>query len=49
MYVSRMGHTRNAYRFLVGKYKVRNHLGDLDVDGNLIPKWVLKIGRQFVN
>jgi hypothetical protein len=29
-------------QFSVAKCNVRNHVGDLDVDGHLILKWALK-------
>jgi hypothetical protein len=41
-HVARMGERRDAYRFLVGKPEGSNHLEDLDVDGNIILKWIFR-------
>jgi hypothetical protein len=32
--------TRGAYRVLVGRSEIRNHLEDLGIDGRIILKWV---------
>jgi hypothetical protein len=37
-HVARGGKMRNAYRILVRNVDVRDHLGDLDVDGRIILK-----------
>ena len=34
--------TKNAHRVLVRKYYEKSHLGDLDKDGKIIMKWILK-------
>jgi len=47
-HVSSMGERRGAYRVLVGKPGVRDHLGDPGVDGRIILRWTaynLKIHR----
>jgi hypothetical protein len=31
-----MGETRNTYTILVGKQDLKNHIGDLGVDGRII-------------
>jgi len=36
-----MGKNRNAYKYLVGNFKERNHLEDLGVDGRMTLKWTL--------
>jgi hypothetical protein len=41
-HAARMGERRNAYRILVGKPEGKNHLGDQDVDGWTILKWILE-------
>jgi len=40
-HVARAG-KMNAYNSSVGKSEGRDHLVDLDVDGKIILKWVLK-------
>jgi hypothetical protein len=37
-----MGEKRGAYRILVGDLKEGDHLGDPDVDGRIILKWIFK-------
>jgi len=39
-HVAPMGEKRGVYRILVGKPEVRNHWGDLDVDGWIILGWI---------
>jgi hypothetical protein len=36
VHVARMGEIRNAYKVLIGKSKMKNHLEDLAVDGRII-------------
>jgi hypothetical protein len=36
------GDRRGAYRILAGKYERKSHLEDLDADGTIILKWILK-------
>jgi hypothetical protein len=36
-----MGEMSNAFRNLEGNLKARDHLGDIDVDGSMISKWIL--------
>jgi hypothetical protein len=40
--VARMGAMRSAYRILVGNLKVRDHFGDLEVNGRITLNWILK-------
>jgi hypothetical protein len=40
-HVARMG-KRNAYRILVGKPEGKDHQEDLDVDGRITLKWILR-------
>jgi hypothetical protein len=37
-----MGEKRGAYRILVGGPEGSDHLGDPDVDGRIILKWIFK-------
>jgi hypothetical protein len=37
-----MGEMRNAYKTFVRNMKERNHLEELDVDGRIILKWILR-------
>jgi hypothetical protein len=37
-----VGNTRKAYKNFVGKFKGRDHLGDLDVEGKIVLKWIIK-------
>jgi hypothetical protein len=37
-----MGQRRGAYRILVGNLRERDHLEDIDVDGQIILKWIFK-------
>jgi len=37
-----MGVGREVYRVLVGKPEGRDHLGDPDVDGRIILRWVFR-------
>jgi hypothetical protein len=39
-HVSSIETTRGAYRILVGRPEIRNHFGDLGVNGRIILKWV---------
>ena len=39
-----VGEKRNAYKYLVGNLKERNHLEDLGVDGRMTLKW--KLNKQ---
>jgi hypothetical protein len=38
-----MGVMRNMYNVLVVKPGRKSHLGDLEVDGRILLKWILKI------
>jgi hypothetical protein len=38
-----VGKKRNAYKYLVGYLKERNHLEDLGVDGRMTLKWTLAL------
>jgi hypothetical protein len=46
-HVTQIGEVRNAFKILIGNPKVRDHLGNLDVGGEVILKWILK--KQNVN
>jgi hypothetical protein len=49
-HVARAGKMRNACRILVGNVDVRDHLGDLGVDGKIILKIYLReVGCEDVN
>ena len=37
-----MGERRGVYRVLVGKPKIRDHLGDPDLDGRIILRWIFR-------
>jgi hypothetical protein len=39
-HVARMGGKRNAYRLLVGKPELKRPLGDQDVGGWIILRWI---------
>jgi hypothetical protein len=41
-YVARMGNRRGAYRVLVVRPEGKNHLEDLDLNGRIILKCILK-------
>lgn len=41
-HVTRMGMKRNAYRIFVGESEGKNHLQELNRDGRIILKWILK-------
>jgi hypothetical protein len=43
LYVARIGEMRNAYRTSVKRNQKENdYFGDIDVDGSVILKWILK-------
>jgi len=37
-----MGDRRGVYRVLVRNLRERDHLGDLDVDGRIILRWIFR-------
>ena len=41
-HVVRMGDIRGLYRVFVGKPEGKNHLGDRDVDGRIILRWLFR-------
>jgi hypothetical protein len=41
-YVARMGEGRGVHRVLVGKPEGKRPLGDLDVDGRIILRWIFR-------
>ena len=41
-HVARMGEKRCVYRVLVRKPEGRDHLGDPDVDGRIILRWIFR-------
>jgi len=42
-YVARSGDSRGAYRVLVGgNLRERDHVGDPDVDGRIILRWIFR-------
>jgi hypothetical protein len=41
-HVARMGQRRGVYRVMVGKSERKDHLGDPDVDGRIILRWVFR-------
>jgi len=40
--VAHIGEMRDVYRVLVGKPKGKSHLGDPDVDGRIILRWIFR-------
>jgi len=42
------GKTRNGCKHIVGKYDVKEHLEDLEVDGRIILKCILRKEGGFV-
>ena len=40
--MARMGEGRGVHRVLVGKSEERDHLGDPDVDGKIILRWIFR-------
>jgi hypothetical protein len=42
-HVAQIGDRSVAYRVLVGDLRDRDHLEDLDIDGRIILKWILKV------
>jgi hypothetical protein len=43
-----MGEDRGVYRVLVGKPKGKRPLGDQDVDGRIILRWIFRKLKGFV-
>jgi len=41
-HVASMGERRGVYRVFVGNLKEREHLGDQDVDGRTIKRWIFR-------
>jgi len=41
-HVACLGDMRNAYKIFVGKPEGMNHLEDVNIDGKIILKWILK-------
>jgi len=41
-HVARMGERRGVYRVVVGKVRERDHLGDPDLGGRIILRWVFR-------
>ena len=41
-HVARMGEDRVVHRVLVGKPEGKRHLGDQDVDGRIILRWIFR-------
>jgi len=41
-HVARMGERRGVCRVLVGKPERKSHLGDPDVDGRMILRWIFR-------
>ena len=41
-HVARMRERRGVYRVLVGKLKERDRLGDPEVDGRIILRWIFR-------
>jgi len=41
-HVAPMGDRRGVYRVLVGKPEGKNHLGDPDVDGRVMLRWIFR-------
>lgn len=42
-HAARVGNNRQGKHLYTGNLKVKDHLGDLDLDGRAIIKWILKI------
>jgi hypothetical protein len=40
--VARKGERRGVYRVLMGKLRVRDHLGDTGLDGRIILRWIFR-------
>ena len=40
--VARMGEGRGVHRVLVGNLRERDHLGDPDIDGRVILRWIFR-------
>jgi hypothetical protein len=41
-HVARKGERRGLYRVLVEKHEGKNHLGDPDLDGRIILRWIFR-------
>jgi len=41
-YVAHQGERRDVYRVLVGKHEERDQLGDADIDGKIILRWIFR-------
>jgi hypothetical protein len=41
-HVARTGEKRGVYRVLVGKPEGKKHLGDPEVDGRIILRWIFR-------
>jgi hypothetical protein len=41
-HVARTGERSGAYSILVGKYEGKSHLGDPDVDGRILLRWIFR-------
>jgi len=41
-HVGRIGERRGLYRVLWGDLKERDHLGDPDLDGRILLRWILR-------
>jgi hypothetical protein len=37
-----IGEMRNAYKILVGKPEGKSHLNNVDMDGRIMSKWILR-------
>ena len=44
-HVARMEEGRGVHKVLVGNLRERVHCGDQDVDGRIILRWILEVGR----
>jgi hypothetical protein len=42
VHVAHMWERGSAYRFMVGILRKEDHLEDVDIDGKIIMKWILK-------